>query len=308
MSERRALESPVNSSRVVWLWGLCCLLGTALVGLVLVGRSWLVPAPTDHVEPRPGGTLLLVGGGITPPEVERRLVQLAGGRSARILVIPTAQALDGPLDVAALVKPWKALGAGSVRVLHATSREQADDPAFAATIREATGVWITGGNQARLARAYLDTEVETELHRLMERGGVIGGTSAGAAIMTRVMILHGQDHGDVVLGRGFDLLPDAVVDQHFLQRSRVQRLLGVLQRDSSRIGLGIDAHTALEYHAGRFRVLGKSYVMSIVTDDRGQNARIEILQPDDEFTVDELRADANAASLIGLNAEVTRSE
>lgn len=262
-------------------------LGVGALGVEL-GRFWLNP-PLAADEIRREGTLLIVGGGVTPPAVEKRLVQLAGGRKARIVVIPTAQAIEGKVDIERLAQPWRALGVASVTVLHAKDREEADDPSFAAPLAEATGVWICGGNQSRLARAYLDTEVEHQLQALVERGGVIGGTSAGAAIMTKVMILHGFGQGDVSVGRGFDLLPDAVVDQHFLQRSRVQRLVAVLEQNPGLIGFGIDAKTALEFHAGRIRVLGDSYVMAIVPDDDSKRFRFEILQPEEELTLAELR-------------------
>ena len=105
--------------------------------------------------------------------------------------------------------------------------EQANDAEFVRPLAEATGVWFGGGDQVVLTEAYLGTEVERQLEgAVLARGGVIGGTSAGAAVMTRVMIAGGRTKADV--GEGFDFLPGAVVDQHFLKRNRIERLLGVL--------------------------------------------------------------------------------
>ncbi|MFO0957051.1 MAG: cyanophycinase [Isosphaeraceae bacterium] len=257
--------------------------------------------PIRAADPRSTGTLILCGG-VTAPAVERRLVELAGGPKARIVVIPTAMTFEGSPDEASLTKPFRDLGAGSVRVLHTLSREEADDPGFSATIRQATGVWMTGGSQARLSRAYRGTRVEAELHALFGRGGVIGGSSAGAAVMSDIMIEGGRDEKDVAVGRGFDLLPESVVDMHFLERGRIQRLLKVLERNPGRYGLGIDAATALEYHAGTFRVLGRSYVMTLFPGPRG--FRLDVLVPDEVVTLAEMKDDAHRSSLHALPSAV----
>ena len=111
-------------------------------------------------------------------------------------------------------------------MLHTRLREKANDPAFVKPITEATAVWLGGGDQVELVAAYRGTVVEREFQALLKRGGVIGGTSAGAAVMSDVMIEGGNPKADV--GRGFGFVTNAVVDQHFLRRSRVNRLIGVL--------------------------------------------------------------------------------
>ena len=124
---------------------------------------------------------------------------------------------------------------------------------------------------------------------MLDRGGVIGGTSAGAAVMTRVMIASGRT--EAVLSRGFDLLPGAVVDQHFLKRNRARRLLGVVASHRDLIGFGIDEGTTLVVspRTGRLRVLGDSYVLACTADGATGGARFEFLKAGDETDLGGLR-------------------
>lgn len=282
-------------------------LGLGLPGGILLTKWSERPRfePVRPIDPRATGTLILCGG-VTAPAVERRLVALAGGPKARIVVIPTASTIVGKPDEAALTRSFRDLGAGSVQVLHTLSRDKADDPAFCEPIRRANAVWITGGSQARLSEVYRGTRVERELHDLFERGGVVGGTSAGAAVMSDVMIEGGRDEKDLVIGRGFDLLPNSVIDMHFLERGRVQRLLKALETHPGRYGLGIDAATAIEYHAGSFRVLGQSYVMTLFPGPSGY--RVDVLLPDEEVTLAEMIDDAAQSGLHALPARAGPTE
>jgi cyanophycinase len=237
----------------------------------------------------PSGALVICGGGGIPDAVRERFLELAGGRRARIVVIPTAHPLaDGP-DAAAVLEPWKALGVTSVRLLHTRSRDEANDAAFVRPLAEATGVWFGGGRQNWLTEAYLGTEVERQLMALLDRGGVIGGTSAGAAVMTRVMIARGRAKAEV--SQGFDFFPGAVVDQHFLKRNRLGRLLSVLVDHPNLIGLGIDERTALvvDVRNRLLNVVGDSYVIACVPGPAGSPARLEILKPGDEANLAGLR-------------------
>ena len=142
-----------------------------------------------------------------------------------------------------LIAEWRAHGVASAVVLTATTRADADASTIADPFADATGVWISGGTQDYLADIYVDTEVERPIQARLDRGGVVGGVSAGAAVMTQTMIVGGSD--PQFDPRGFDLLPGVVVDQHFLNRNRTQRLLNVLARHRDLIGLGIDEHTAV---------------------------------------------------------------
>ncbi len=261
----------------------------AIVGVIV--RPGARPEPSkeapgvsipETASPVGDGSLVIAGGGRLPDEVFARFLALAGGQGARIVLIPTARSPD--YDAAAPseeLDPWTARGVASARLLHTRSRPLADDPSFAAPLSDATGVWIGGGVQSRLSETYAGTEVERQLVALLGRGGVIGGTSAGAAIMTRVMIAGGQV--EAIEGRGFDLLPGAVVDQHFLKRGRIARLTGLLERHPELVGFGVDEGTALvvDLRGRRVEVVGESSVVACLPKVEGQPARLRVLKPGD---------------------------
>lgn len=222
-----------------------------LGGEAKAARERIRPAGID-------GALILCGGGKTPEAALAAFLRLAGGEKAHLVIIPTAGERADKQSADKVLALWRARNVTSAVVLHTRDRKIADDPAFAAPLRKATGVWFDGGLQARIADAYVGTAVEKELHALLRRGGVVGGTSAGAAVMSRLMIASGNPEAKT--GRGFDLLPGAVVDQHFLQRDRKGRLLNVLAKHPGLVGVGIDEDTALVVKGRTLQVLGKSSV------------------------------------------------
>jgi cyanophycinase len=236
--------------------------------------------------PQPGGSLMICGGGAVPEEVCQCFLDLAGGSRARLAIIPSYD--PSPKETAQLIDSWRNRGVASVFVLHAGSRSQSDDPAFAKPLAEVTGVWLSGGRQSHLSERYVDTEVERQLKALLDRKGVIGGASAGAAAMTRLMI--GGGLSEAVQQRGFDLLPGMVVDQHFLYRNRLQRLLGILTAHPGLIGLGIDERTAvLVQRKGRICVvLGESYAVVCLPQEQ-KFPRIEILKAGDHTDLEVLK-------------------
>lgn len=251
-----------------------------------------------------GGSLVIVGGGTVPDRVRDQFVELAGGRNARIVVIPTAWSTDPDDGADSRMRDWwKRWPVASLTLLHTRSKETANSPEFVRPIVEATGVWFNGGSQSNLSAAYLDTEVERQLSALLKRGGVIGGTSAGAAIMSRVMITSGRTEAQV--GEGFDLLPGTVIDQHFLKRNRMRRLLSVIRNHPDLIGLGIDESTALVVDIGlrRMKVIGDSYVVAAIPErtDDGVSTRLEILKPGDESDLAALRNRASEAIVSGID-------
>ncbi len=203
------------------------------------------------------GSLIISGGGKPAPIIRDRFIALAGNSKANLVIIPTASltADDADKDHAA---SWQDADLAKITILHTRDRRKANDPAFVTPLKSASAVWISGGSQTRLSDAYASTLVETELHALLARGGVIGGTSAGAAIMSRDMIASGRSTPR--MGRGFGFLPYSIIDQHFLTRNRQQRSLTAVKKHPGRFGLGIDEGTALEVSGRLMRVLGDSTV------------------------------------------------
>lgn len=210
---------------------------------------------------RTEGTVLACGGGTLPDAIFERFFELAGGTRGKVVFVPTASERVPELRDVAFGTTKLATRFAKLTLLHTRSRDEADSDAFVAPLREATGVWLGGGDQSRLTAAYLGTRTERELAAVLARGGVVAGTSAGAACMTKIMIAGGTNEAQ--LAEGFDWIPGTIADQHFLRRSRLDRLLSALARHQDLVGLGIDEGTAVEVRAGNLAVLGASYAMRI---------------------------------------------
>jgi cyanophycinase len=230
------------------------------------------------------GSLLIVGGGPIPDAILARFVALAGGRGrARIVIYPMASEYpDAGLELA---EDFRKLGAEAERIV--LSRAEADTEAAALRLDGVTGIWFGGGDQAKLTGAIGHTRVETAIHERYSAGAVIGGTSAGAAVMSTPMLTGDErrpggdrppekDSSDafmtiardnVVTVEGFALVPGVVIDQHHVRRRRNNRLLSVVLEHPDLVGIGIDESTALEVGpSGPWRVLGAS--VAVVYDAR----------------------------------------
>ena len=249
---------------------------------VLTVVAILVPS-VAAMEPSKPGSLVIVGGGGIPDKLRDKFMALAGGKSARLVIIPTAsQSADRKEEERGYLEPWQKYSPARLSLLHTRSRDKANDAEFVTPIAEATAVWLAGGDQVDLVAAYRGTAVEREFKALLKRGGVIGGTSAGAAVMSDVMIEGGNPKADV--GHGFGFVTNAVIDQHFLRRSRVNRLLGVLAVRPNLIGIGIDEGTAFVLEGDRWSVIGRSYVIACEVGKDGKPCRIESFEDGDHGT------------------------
>jgi len=208
------------------------------------------------------GTLIVVGGGQLGAEIVDRFIQLAGGKGASVVIIPTAGEDRAPMD--ANDSFLSKAGVKELTVLHTRDRKVADSGEFVAPLRRATAVWFTGGRQWRLADAYLGTRTEKALHQLLERGGVIGGTSAGATIQGSYLV-RGAVEGNAVMmspghEQGFGFLRGVAIDQHLIKRGREKDLLQVIEKHPELLGIGIDESTAIVVRGDEFEVIGASKV------------------------------------------------
>jgi cyanophycinase len=247
--------------------------------------SGLVSARRASVGPA-NGTLLLAGGGRLGPEILSRFVQLAGGTSARIVIIPTAGEQDDFTADWTGYEQFRRMGVRDLTVLHTRSRQEADRAEFVEPIRKATAVWMPGARQWRLANSYLDTRTHRELSALLERGGIIGGTSAGASIQSSYLV-RGTESGNQPLSspgndRGFGFLRDVAVDQHLLARSRQDDLVEVVRRHPELLGIGIDEGTAIVVQRDLAEVIGRSSVAFYNTRD-AEGRAYYFLQSGDVF-------------------------
>ena len=258
--------------------------GVLVLVLVLAACAAATPPPSSGAAAGPKGTLLIVGGGPIPDAIVERLVALAGGAGrARILIFPMAsEYADSGVEMA---EHCRRLGASAERVFLTHAEADTDDAAR--RLDGVTGIWFGGGDQSRLTAALLHTKVEAAIAARYRAGAVVGGTSAGAAVMTTPMITGDErrpggdrppekDSSDafmtiardnVVTAEGFGLLPGAIVDQHHVRRRRNNRLLSLVLENPALVGVGIDESTALEVGPdGVWRVLGES--AAVVYDAR----------------------------------------
>ncbi len=227
--------------------------------------GWLAPSGVDAQEVSPArGALVLVGGAMRDPAIVERFIELAGGDAAPIVVIPTAGGADQYDQYYPGLRAFREAGATDLTVLHTTDRTEADSTAFVAPLRRARGVWFPGGRQWRLADAYLDTRVQRELEGVLERGGVIGGSSAGATILGSYLVRGDTATNTVMMGDhevGFGFLRETAIDQHLLRRNRQFDLIEVIEAHPSLLGIGLDEDTAIVVERDQFEVIGQSYVV-----------------------------------------------
>lgn len=230
------------------------------------------------------GALILSGGGGTSresfgPGVVEQFVALAGGPGANFVFIPTASS-GLKLDSGLIYTPpdtderapntaeferalAEMFGVRRMTVLHTRSRATADSGGFVARLREADGVWLSGGNAGRLAATYLGTRAQKEIKAVFERGGVVGGSSAGAIILGS-FIVRGVPGKPVLMARGhergFGFLKNVAVNPHLITAKREDELVNVLDAHPELLGIGIDERAAILVRGEEFRVLGDSKV------------------------------------------------
>jgi cyanophycinase len=219
-------------------------------------------SPTD-VGPRQGA-LVIVGGGQLGPEIVRRFVTLAGGKDADVVVIPTAAEND-PVDTKRVAEGFsRTFGFKNVTVIHTRDRTEADSEGFVAPLKKAKAVWFNGGRQWRIVDSFLGTRTQREIEAVLERGGVIGGSSAGATIQGSYLVRGARDGNDILMAKGyeqgFSYLRGVAIDQHILPRHRTDDLVQVIGAHPELLGLGIDESTAVVVEGDRFEVIGRGVV------------------------------------------------
>jgi cyanophycinase len=205
---------------------------------------------------------MIVGGGDANLLIEK-FVKLAGGENAKIVVIPTAGETDEFAEDWDFGKLLKEFGANSVSVVHTRDPKKADTEEFCAPFKEATGVWFTGGRQWRLVDAYMNTQVVKECWKVLERGGIIGGSSAGATIQGSYLARGDTKDNTIMMGdheEGFGFLKNVAIDQHLLARNRQFDMFEILKEKPELLGIGLDESTAILVEKDTFEVIGKTYV------------------------------------------------
>jgi len=209
------------------------------------------------------GTVIIIGGAedkIRDRIILNRFVALAGGEEAIVAVISTASSL-GTEAGERYRQVFGELGVRTVRPLHAVTRAQANDESFARAVRDATGIFLTGGNQLRLSSTIGGTRLAEAILERFRHGAVVAGTSAGASAMSTHMIAFGASGATpkqrmAAIAAGLGVLPGVIVDQHFQQRNRLGRLLSLIAQNPSLLGLGVDEDTA--------GVVGPDHILEVI--------------------------------------------
>lgn len=272
-----------------------------LVSLLILLLSSASSAQTRGPD---SGSLVIVGGGMRDLDILREFAALAGGTDAPIVVIPTAGGAEDYNEFWQGLSQFRAAGFTNLKLIHTYERAEADTPAFALAIREANGVWFTGGRQWRLADSYLHTEVHDALQELLERGGVIGGSSAGATILGSYLTRGDTTSNAIMMGdheEGFGFISNIAIDQHLLRRNRQFDLLEITTTKPELLGIGLDEDTAIVVRNNRFEVIGNSYV--VIYDNTHQIDRggpFYFLEPGDRYDFAERQAYRPGTSLAPL--------
>lgn len=220
------------------------------------------------------GHLLIIGGNEDKKgecRILRQFIEMAGNRHARVAVLTTAT--EFPQEVGKEYRDiFLDLGAESVTVINIDNRDTANDRDKADDIIEATGIFITGGDQLRLTSILGGSQTDAAIRHAYLRGTVIAGTSAGASVMSDTMIVDGESSdtpkkSNLGMAHGMGLLQEVVIDQHFAQRGRINRILAAVAQNPLIIGVGIDEDTAIVVSPDeKFKVIGSQTVT--ITDGK----------------------------------------
>jgi cyanophycinase len=217
----------------------------------------------------PKGTLLIVGGGtLAGSGINEKFIELAGGPEKNFVIVPTAggnRNQQGELiayDEEKIIAPWVKLGLKHVKMLHTADPKVADTEAFASVLRTADAVWFNGGRQWNIVDSYAGTLTYREFHKVLERGGVIGGSSAGATIQGEYLVRGDTSGANVMMTAepthqdAFKFLRHVAIDQHINTRNRWDDLIPVIQKYPKFLGIGLSEVTAIIVRGDRFEVMG----------------------------------------------------
>jgi cyanophycinase len=282
-----------------------CLIAAVVVSAVFI--------TSPNGEARPKGRLVIIGGGERTDEIMKKFIALAGGKNATIVVFPMASTVSEEVGKEQ-AEQIRALGVKEAFYLNINA-DAANQDSTVAKLAHVTGVFYSGGDQVLLTGALLHTKVQERIQEIYCNGGVVGGTSAGAAVMSRIMLtgneLLNKDStasffsllkDNIETKEGFGFVTDAIIDQHFVVRRRHNRLLSVVLQHPHLVGVGIDEATSIIVNPNNtFTVLGESVVVVYdATKSRhvrvnknkyltAENMSFHILQSGDSFNLNTKR-------------------
>ncbi len=244
----------------------------AAAAIATLALSFAAPSAQPKETPEYGpaaGTLVIVGGGnLEGSGIYEKFIELAGGPEKHFVIVPTAEGnrkADGTVvayEEDKVIAPWLKRGLKHVRMLHTADPAVADTEAFVEPLGTADAVWFNGGRQWNIVDSYANTRTLREFHDVLARGGVIGGSSAGATIQGDYLVRGAVAGAQIMMTpepnheRAFNFLRHTAIDQHINTRNRWDDLIAVIQKYPDLLGIGLSEGTAIVVHGDRFEVMG----------------------------------------------------
>ena len=217
----------------------------------------------------PNGTLLIAGGGVRDAAIYERFIELGGGaEDGRFIIVPTAggnHGRDGDVrdyNEDQVLRGWRARGVQNVSMLHTHDPTVSDTEAFVADLKQATAVWFNGGRQWNIVDSYAGTRTYDEFHKVLERGGVVGGSSAGATILGEYLVRGDTRSSGIVMTDeenhqlGFEFIRKVAIDQHINTRNRWDHIIPLIEQQPHLLGIGLSEDTAIIVTGDKFEVMG----------------------------------------------------
>jgi cyanophycinase len=212
------------------------------------------------------GTLLIIGGAARDPLFLKLFKEYAGGDTAHIIVVPTAYDDNQIKKDSAFIHlraKFEQAGFKNIRIMHTRDKAVANSEAFIAPIKKASGVYFMGGRQWRIADGFLNTRAHEAFKKLLDRGGIIAGSSAGATIQGSFLARGDTKTNTIMMGdhqQGLAFMKNVAIDQHILARNRQFDLFQILKKHPQLLGIGLDENTAIVVKHNTFEVVGNHYV------------------------------------------------
>ena len=268
---------------------------TVTLGACHSGAPSLSPGAPSSTKVGPArGAVMVVGGGSIGKDIYGRFIELAGGPDALIIDVPTAGGAEKYGAETGSSRALKAAGARNVMVLHTVDRKVADADSFVAPIKRAGGVWFEGGRQWHLVDSYAGTKSETEFRAVLDRGGIVGGTSAGASILSS-FLLRGAREGNAIIVApqylvGFGYLKETAIDQHVVARSRLRDLAdSLVPRYPKLLGISEDEGTAWLVRGDTAEIIGRNKAFAYNGQGNDPRRPFVTLRPGDRYDLADRR-------------------
>jgi cyanophycinase len=222
-----------------------------------VRPEWPPKGPGSPVVPK--GTLVIVGGGGTTRAIAKAFIDAGGGENGRFVMLPIS--MPDPIDISAEEEAMHRMGAKNVTVIPFREQSQLEDPKIIETLNDTTGIWFGGGRQWNFIDAYEGTKLPALFREILSRGGVIGGSSAGATIIGDYMSRGAPAGPNLMSCEGYEkalgFLPGTVIDQHFSARNRFADMTGLMAKYPQFLGIGLDESTAIVVRGSVAEVIGR---------------------------------------------------